>query len=197
MSTEADRPRTAVLPVNDLPDTDGVSHDLAVPTRALAIGAHPDDIEFGCGATLAKWSAAGCEVFHLVLTDGAKGTWDRNADRDALIATRQAEAREAAAALGSKDARIVCTAIAPISQMDVQLNIFNLSMYNQTIMGTVFGSVSPRAQVPRLLKLVQTGMLEIDELITREYTLDEVQKGYDDLAAGINVRGVVNFGTDA
>jgi Zn-dependent alcohol dehydrogenase len=40
-------------------------------------------------------------------------------------------------------------------------------------------------------------MLEIDELITREYTLDEVQKGYDDLAAGINVRGVVNFGTGA
>ena len=91
----------------------------------------------------------------------------------------------------------MCTAIAPISQMDVQLNIFNLSMYNQTIMGTVFGSVSPRVQVPRLLKLVQTGMLEIDELITREYTLDEVQKGYDDLAAGINVRGVVNFGTGA
>ena len=102
-----------------------------------------------------------------------------------------------AAALGSKDARIVCTAIAPISQMDVQLNIFNLSMYNQTIMGTVFGSVSPRVQVPRLLKLVQSGMLEIDELITHEYTLDEVQKGYDDLAAGLNVRGVVNFGTGA
>jgi LmbE family N-acetylglucosaminyl deacetylase len=103
MSTETDRRRTAVLPVNDLPDTDGVSHDLAVPTRALAIGAHPDDIEFGCGATLAKWSAAGCEVFHLVLTDGAKGTWDPSADRDTLVATRQAEARAAAAALGSKD----------------------------------------------------------------------------------------------
>jgi len=100
-----------------------------------------------------------------------------------------------AAMLGSKDARIVCTAIAPITQMDVQLNIFNLSMYNQTIMGTVFGSVSPRVQVPRLLKLYQNGQLEIDELITREYTLDQVQQGYDDLEAGINVRGVVNFGT--
>ena len=50
--------------------------DLPVPARALAIGAHPDDIEFGCGATLAKWAAAGCEINHLVLTDGAKGTWD-------------------------------------------------------------------------------------------------------------------------
>jgi LmbE family N-acetylglucosaminyl deacetylase len=103
VSTDADRPRTVVLPVNDLPDTGDVSHDLAVPTRALAIGAHPDDIEFGCGATLAKWSAAGCLVFHLVLTDGAKGTWDPNADRDTLIAARQAEARAAADALGSQE----------------------------------------------------------------------------------------------
>ena len=38
------------------------SRDLPVPARALAIAAHPDDIEFGCGATLAKWSAAGCEA---------------------------------------------------------------------------------------------------------------------------------------
>ena len=43
--------------------------DLPTPARALAIGAHPDDIEFGAGATLAKWAADGCEIFHLVCTD--------------------------------------------------------------------------------------------------------------------------------
>ena len=42
------------------------SQDLAVPERALAIGAHPDDIELNAGATLAKWAAAGCEVSLLV-----------------------------------------------------------------------------------------------------------------------------------
>jgi LmbE family N-acetylglucosaminyl deacetylase len=47
-----------------------ITHDLPVPASALAIGAHPDDVEFGCGATLAKWAAAGCIVHHLVLTDG-------------------------------------------------------------------------------------------------------------------------------
>src|SRR5580700_5056962 len=71
-------------------------------------------------------------------------------------------------ALGSKDARIVCTAIAPISQMDVQLNLFNFAMFNQSLLGTVFGSESPRAQVPRLLALYRSGQLEIDELITKE-----------------------------
>lgn len=77
------------------------SIDLPVPARALAVGAHPDDIEFGAGATLAKWAAAGCEVTLCVCTDGSKGTWDPDADLAELVATRQREARAAARALGA------------------------------------------------------------------------------------------------
>ena len=65
------------------------SVDLEVPLVALAIGAHPDDIEFGCGGTLAKWAKAGCSINHLVLTDGSKGTWNVNADIPKLIAQRR------------------------------------------------------------------------------------------------------------
>jgi LmbE family N-acetylglucosaminyl deacetylase len=75
--------------------------NLPVPARALAVGAHPDDIEFGCGATLAKWAAAGCRVHHLICTDGSKGTWDADADIAALVAIRQEEQRRAARALGA------------------------------------------------------------------------------------------------
>jgi LmbE family N-acetylglucosaminyl deacetylase len=75
--------------------------DLPTPTRALAIGAHPDDIEFGCGATLAKWAAAGCVIDHLVLTDGSKGSWDADEDVRALIDAREVEQQAAARALGS------------------------------------------------------------------------------------------------
>ena len=75
--------------------------DVPVPGRALAIGAHPDDIEFGCGATLAKWAAAGCEASLLVCTDGSKGTWDANADIAALVERRQAEQSEASRRLGA------------------------------------------------------------------------------------------------
>jgi LmbE family N-acetylglucosaminyl deacetylase len=82
--------------------SDAVGTNLAVPERALAIGAHPDDIEFGCGATLAKWAAAGCAVTLLVLTDGSKGTWNPDDDPAGLVATRKAEQRNAAAALGAK-----------------------------------------------------------------------------------------------
>jgi LmbE family N-acetylglucosaminyl deacetylase len=72
------------------------TRDLDVPSSALAIGAHPDDVEFGCGATLAKWAAAGCTIHHLVCTDGSKGTWDALADPVALAARRQDEQRAAA-----------------------------------------------------------------------------------------------------
>lgn len=71
------------------------------PTRALAIGAHPDDIEFGCGATLAQWAAAGTALHLLVLTDGSKGSWDADDDLERLITTRQSEARAAASCLGN------------------------------------------------------------------------------------------------
>lgn len=93
-------PRTNdVLPVGDLPWQGEISVDLAVPTVALAVAAHPDDVEFGCGATLAKWAAAGCRIHHLILTDGSKGTWAADEDVSALVATRRIEQREAAAIL--------------------------------------------------------------------------------------------------
>ena len=66
-----------------------------MPASALAIGAHPDDVEFGGGGTLAKWAAGGCVVHHLVCTDGSKGTWDAEADLPKLVARRQDEQREA------------------------------------------------------------------------------------------------------
>jgi LmbE family N-acetylglucosaminyl deacetylase len=77
-----------------------VTVDLPTPSRALAVGAHPDDIEFGCGATLAKWAADGCEIHHLICTDGSKGSWDPDEDVARLVAIRQDEQRAASKALG-------------------------------------------------------------------------------------------------
>jgi LmbE family N-acetylglucosaminyl deacetylase len=76
--------------------TDPVS---TAPARALAVGAHPDDIEFGAGGTLALWAAAGTDVHLLVLTDGSKGTWNVDDDLAALVETRRGEARAAATTL--------------------------------------------------------------------------------------------------
>lgn len=74
---------------------------LPIPERALTIGAHPDDAEFGAGGTIAKWAAAGCEVSMLILTDGSKGSWDQGTVPAELVNRRSAEQDRAAAILGA------------------------------------------------------------------------------------------------
>ncbi len=89
-------------PVSGLPDRRPARHatvtvDLPAPAVALAVGAHPDDIEFGAGATLAKWAASGCSVHLLVLTDGSKGAGTRTRTSAPGGGQRRRECRAAAA----------------------------------------------------------------------------------------------------
>ena len=60
-------------------------------------------------------------------------------------------------------------------------------------MGAVYGFASPRLQIPELLSLYRNGTLKLRELITQTYGLDEINRGYADLDAGKNLRGVVVF----
>jgi NDMA-dependent alcohol dehydrogenase len=92
-----------------------------------------------------------------------------------------------------KGGTMVATAIAPFQQTTVDLNLAMFTLYNQQLLGTVFGSVPPRIQIPRLLRLHHEGMLEIDDLITQEYSIDGVDQGYRDLNDGKNIRGVIRF----
>ncbi len=85
-------------------DDASTSIDAPTPRSALAIGAHPDDIEFGCGGTLAKWAKRGCRISSVILTDGSKGSWTPGDDPLLLAQRREHEAYNAAARLtGSKD----------------------------------------------------------------------------------------------
>ena len=71
-----------------------------VPRSALAIYAHPDDPEVGCGGTVAAWTKAGCDIHVVVCCRGDKGSSDPSCDRDELATRRAAEVLEAAAVLG-------------------------------------------------------------------------------------------------
>ncbi len=72
----------------------------STPDRALAIFAHPDDPEVGCGGTLARWAAAGAEVHLVIANRGDKGSFDPSTDPDELSAHRAEEVERAAAVLG-------------------------------------------------------------------------------------------------
>jgi LmbE family N-acetylglucosaminyl deacetylase len=69
--------------------------------RALAFGAHPDDVELQAGGTLAGWAARGVHVELACFTAGEKGSADPAADPAELARVRRAEAGAAAGALGA------------------------------------------------------------------------------------------------
>ena len=77
-----------------------------VPERVLIIVAHADDIEFGMGGTVARWTEAGTQVTYCIVTDNASGSNDPDMTRERLIQTRQQEqiAAEAAAGQPAEDA---------------------------------------------------------------------------------------------
>jgi len=77
------------------------------PMRVLVIAAHPDDIEYGVAGSVARWVDEGAEVIYCVVTDGAAGTEDLNADPAEVAALRQKEQRTAAAVVGVTDMRFL------------------------------------------------------------------------------------------
>lgn len=68
-----------------------------------------------------------------------------------------------------------------------------LVLYQKRIQGAIFGMANPTSDIPRALQMYRDGSIKLDELISRRYTLDEVAQGYEDMHAGVNIRGIVTF----
>ncbi len=71
--------------------------------RALAVAAHPDDVEFGCAGTLARWVDEGAELTLCITTDGSTGTQDRELMGEGLRDIRRDEAQRAADVIGAHE----------------------------------------------------------------------------------------------
>jgi S-(hydroxymethyl)glutathione dehydrogenase/alcohol dehydrogenase len=119
-------------------------------------------------------------------------TWGANADK-AILTTGVATGDLIAPMMSmvAKGGRGVVVAVAPISQEDVKLNLFDLAMQRKELVGCIFGNANPRRDIPRLLRLYAEGKLKLDELVTNTYTLDEINQGYQDMRDGKNIRGMV------
>ncbi len=121
-------------------------------------------------------------------------TWGDMCERVVLtMGTVHGSDLETALNLASKDGTVVVTGLAPMLENDAQVNSFMLAMLNKEIKGTIFGSTNPREAIPRLLSMYREGKLKMDELITRRYTLEEVNQGYQDMRDGKNIRGIIEF----
>jgi LmbE family N-acetylglucosaminyl deacetylase len=83
------------------------SHDDQPFARVLVICAHPDDVDFGCSATVAAFVKAGIEVAYCIATDGEAGGSDRTQSRADMATVRRREQTAAAAAVGVSDIRFL------------------------------------------------------------------------------------------
>lgn len=76
-------------------------------TRALAVMAHPDDVDFAASGTIATWTDAGIEVTYLIVTDGDAGGFDDETPRERIGPIRRAEQIAAAKCVGVTDVRFL------------------------------------------------------------------------------------------
>jgi S-(hydroxymethyl)glutathione dehydrogenase/alcohol dehydrogenase len=98
--------------------------------------------------------------------------------------------------LTSKGGTTVLTAIGSLLDTNVSLNLAMLTLMQKRIQGTIFGGGNPHFDIPQLLSMYKVGKLNIDDMITRQYTLEQINDGYTDMLEGRNIRGVIRY-TDA
>lgn len=155
---------------------------------ALDPVAYKRERSFEFGATHA---AATVEEAQAMITDLTRGTM---ADV-CVVTTDSAEGAYVAQGLSlvGKRGRVVMTAIPHPTDTTVDMSLFDLTLYEKQVRGCLFGSSNPRLDIPRMLELYGSGRLMLDELITREYTLDEINQGYEDMHDGRNLRGLIRF----
>lgn len=86
---------------------------------------------------------------------------------------------------------VVLTGLNTLEEMNIQLPGSVATLYRKQIRGSLFGDCNPTYDIPNILGLYKSGDLKLDELVTKTYSLEQVNEGYDDLLNGANIRGVV------
>lgn len=100
---------------------------------------------------------------------------------------------EEALILTAKTGTCVVTGMGAMTDVDVKLNLFLFTMLQKTLKGNIFGGGSSHIETPRLAALYKSGLLNIDDMITRTYKLEDINSGYQDMLDGNNIRGVIKY----
>jgi S-(hydroxymethyl)glutathione dehydrogenase/alcohol dehydrogenase len=98
--------------------------------------------------------------------------------------------------LTAKGGTCVLTAMGSMIDNQVTLNLSMLTLLQKNLQGTIFGGGNPQYDIPKLLTMYQAGRLNLDDMVTRQYTLDQINDGYQDMLDGKNLRGIIRY-TDA
>jgi S-(hydroxymethyl)glutathione dehydrogenase/alcohol dehydrogenase len=95
--------------------------------------------------------------------------------------------------LTRKGGRACLTSVANPNVLNADIVLVDMILSQKEIVGNVFGGCNGHADIPRLLSLYKHGQLKLDELVTKTYTLEQINEGYDDLLNGRIMRGMIVF----
>ncbi|MFW0788339.1 NDMA-dependent alcohol dehydrogenase [Gordonia sp. CPCC 205333] len=95
--------------------------------------------------------------------------------------------------LTGKGGQVIVTGMGDYTAMDVKLNLFELTLLQKRVQGAIFGGAGPRTQIPKLLDAYRSGKLNLADLVTQTYRLEDINKAYDDMLEGNNIRGMVVY----
>jgi S-(hydroxymethyl)glutathione dehydrogenase/alcohol dehydrogenase len=93
--------------------------------------------------------------------------------------------------LTAKLGRVVLVSLAAAGPQPVTINLFDLTMREKQLVGSLSGSGNPHHDIPKLLGLYKAGLLDLDSQISASYPLEKINEGYADLTSGDNLRGVL------
>ena len=121
-------------------------------------------------------------------------TWGAMAEK-CIITVGEGRGHHIAPAMAiiGKGGRVVHTSVADINDTEVTMSLFDLTLMQKELVGSIFGSANPRRDIPRLLRMYQNGTLKLDELVTNTYALDDINVGYQAMRDGENIRGMVMY----
>ncbi len=123
-----------------------------------------------------------------------EASWGRMANKVIMtMGVGSGELLASALAIASKRGRVVVTNIHPAMEMSANVSLLDLTLMEKQVVGSLFGSANPRADIPKLIELWRNGQIDLDGLVTKTYTLDGVNDGYEDMRDGKNIRGVMVY----
>ncbi len=95
--------------------------------------------------------------------------------------------------LTAKGGICVVTAVANMMETTVTLNLAMLTLLQKSLQGTIFGGGNPHYDIPKLLSMYKAGRINLDDMVTRQYKLEQINEGYQDMLDGKNIRGVIRY----
>ena len=123
-----------------------------------------------------------------------EASWGRMADKVVMtMGVGSGELLASALAITAKRGKVVITNIHAVTETTANISLLDLTLNEKQVVGSIFGSANPRADIPKLLELFSKGQLDLDGLVTKTYPLDDVNEGYQDMRDGKNIRGVLVY----